>query len=79
MKKLKTKTALVPRNLEEIRKDYSNVAGRYADTKYQAQYYMDESKRLYAELRVLNEEAGLRNKLDADAKEEAKKEAPSAE
>ncbi len=61
-----------PRDLEEIQKEYAKLSSQFAAVEYQVKVYADEGKRLYGLMRVLNDEAHERQKLNAAPVEEPK-------
>jgi hypothetical protein len=68
----------LPREINEIQKEYSVTSGQYANAQYQATLYGEESARLFKLMRDLNNEAAERSKLDAQKKQDEVNEAANA-
>lgn len=75
LQKSKKVAAPVPRTMEEIQKDYSELIGKVGQAQYQVFAYQREVDSLNNQLLNVNLEAKARNELDAKAKADAPKEA----
>jgi len=65
----KPKKLSVPRTLEEIQREASDVYFKAGQCQYTVSVYENELKHLNERLLVLNNEAAARNKLDKDKQE----------
>lgn len=57
-----------PRAIEEITKEYTDVAGRLGQSEYQAFVFTKETSLLKDRMLALNNEAARRNAIDQQAK-----------
>lgn len=67
-KKNKFPTQPVPRALDEVRKEYTQLAFDLGQAQYQVLIYTQATKTLSERMKLVNQEAEARNKLDAEAK-----------
>jgi len=65
----------VPRTIEEITKDFTNLCAQAGNTRYQIYVHEQELERLNKLMASLNYEADARKKLDTATSPEAPKEA----
>ncbi len=72
LKKAKKEAAAMPRSLDEIQKEYAEVSTRAGQAQYQAYVMQKDLEELNRRLLTLNQEAHERNRLDNEAKLEAK-------
>lgn len=72
-KKEKYPTDSAPRSVAELTKAYTEEAARAGQAQYQIFVHTEELRQINDRLVKLNQEANLRQKLDAQAKAEADK------
>lgn len=76
-KKSKQKEApAVPRSLEDIKKEYNEILTKSGNAQYLVFVYTKELEQLNRRLLEVNQEAGVRQSLDAQVKKEQKDEQP---
>lgn len=72
-KKGKEVQNITPRTMPEIQKEYTSVSAAYGEKLYTAAMHRKAADQLEAVLQNLNNEAALRNQLDAKAAQEQAK------